>query len=183
MNKKTSHLHLLQCLILPGFFRGKSRSSDWKGQILFTFYTFNSWSICKPSLVLNWLLQEYNLVWCPVFKAASTNWMKNIIRLANLGERLKGQLEKKFKKYEINFFHFWQKNIYFRQPNYQAWEVAPKLNSWKLKQYGEDKDAKRMLIVRHPFDRFSPRTLYSISTPHFFQTGVRIPGQAGAMHH
>ena len=27
------------------------------------------------------------MLWCPVYKAMSTNWMRNIITLANLGEK------------------------------------------------------------------------------------------------
>jgi len=84
-----------------------------------------------------YVMKAYDLVWCPVFKAASTNWMRNIIRLANMGEKKEAILEKKFRN----------------QPNQQAREVAPKLKSGKLKSYAENKKGKKMLIVRHPFDR------------------------------
>ena len=40
----------------------------------------------------------YNMLWCPVFKAASTNWMTNIITMAGLSQQQKIKLEKKYKK-------------------------------------------------------------------------------------
>ena len=39
---------------------------------------------------------KYNLLWCPVFKAASTNWMKNIITLSGYTEQQAIFLQKKF---------------------------------------------------------------------------------------
>ena len=41
-------------------------------------------------------MSGYSLLWCPVFKAASTNWMKNIITLSGATEREAKLLEKKF---------------------------------------------------------------------------------------
>jgi len=83
------------------------------------------------------VMQEYSLVWCPVFKAASTNWMKNIVHLANLGEMGEHALQKK----------------YLNQENQQARHVAPKFNSEKLEIVSQNKKAKKMMIVRHPFER------------------------------
>ena len=41
---------------------------------------------------------SYKFLWCPVFKAATTNWMRNIISLAGLSEKAKSKLERKYKK-------------------------------------------------------------------------------------
>ena len=43
-------------------------------------------------------MSSYNLLWCPVYKAASTNWMTNIITLAGLTEEERIKLEEKYKK-------------------------------------------------------------------------------------
>ena len=82
--------------------------------------------------------RSYKFLWCPVFKAASTNWMRNLVSLANLtdGENLK--LEKRFK----------------RQPNVQARLVAPKISPATLATIERDPSAIRMLTVRHPFTRW-----------------------------
>ena len=34
-----------------------------------------------------YVLQEQKLIWCPVFKAASTNWMYNLLPLAGLDQQ------------------------------------------------------------------------------------------------
>ena len=39
-----------------------------------------------------------NFLWCPVFKAASTNWMENIIHLSGLTEKEKKRLEQRYKR-------------------------------------------------------------------------------------
>ena len=44
-------------------------------------------------------------------------------------------------------------NYHYSQPNQQAREVAPKLKPGALKMFVDNRDAKKMLIVRHPFDR------------------------------
>ena len=43
-------------------------------------------------------MSSYKLLWCPVFKAASTNWMLNIITMAGLTEQEKIKLENKYRK-------------------------------------------------------------------------------------
>ena len=49
-------------------------------------------------LLTNVFRKSYKLLWCPVFKAASTNWMRNIITMAGLSDREKMKLEKKYKR-------------------------------------------------------------------------------------
>ena len=45
------------------------------------------------------IIQEHQLLWCPIYKAASTNWMKYLIQLSGLDERAVKRLERKFRKY------------------------------------------------------------------------------------
>ena len=49
-------------------------------------------------------MSRYSLLWCPVFKAASTNWMKNIITLGGVREQEAKLLEKKFPGCEAKLF-------------------------------------------------------------------------------
>ena len=42
------------------------------------------------------------LVWCPVFKAATTNWMKNIPRLSRYSAQQVARLSKKKKNGQAN---------------------------------------------------------------------------------
>lgn len=77
------------------------------------------------------------LVWCPVFKAASTNWMHNLLHLAGRSEE------------EIN--RIVQEHP--RQPNDQARVVAPILAMSKLREMSSSEKYKSFLVVRHPFDR------------------------------
>merc|ERR1711953_1413821 len=57
-----------------------------------------------------YVLPEQKLIWCPVFKAAATNWMYNLLPLAGLD------------KDSINVI----RNSYnYRHPNLVAREVAP----------------------------------------------------------
>ena len=53
---------------------------------------FHLWPFCCETLPQS----RYNLLWCPVFKAASTNWMKNIITLSDCTEEQTKLLEAKF---------------------------------------------------------------------------------------
>ena len=46
-------------------------------------------------------MSDYKLLWCPIFKAASTNWMKNIVTLSGYSKKDAKYLEKKFRGYGI----------------------------------------------------------------------------------
>ena len=81
--------------------------------------------------------QSRSLVWCPVFKAASTNWMHNLLYLAGKNE---------FEVEQIMEEHP-------RQPNEQARVVAPVVDGATLKQMSFERDASNLIIVRHPFER------------------------------
>eukprot|EP00092_Neocalanus_flemingeri_P032094 GFUD01034882.1.p1 GENE.GFUD01034882.1~~GFUD01034882.1.p1 ORF type:complete len:436 (-),score=99.92 GFUD01034882.1:116-1423(-) len=82
-------------------------------------------------------LPRKSLVWCPVFKAASTNWMHNILHLAGKTEK---DIEKIIQDHP-------------QQPNEQARVVAPLLPLSKLREISSSEQFKGMLVVRHPFDR------------------------------
>ena len=49
------------------------------------------------------VLQDRGISWCPVFKAASTNWMQNIMLLSDLSKRQIAQLEEQYKQYVLDF--------------------------------------------------------------------------------
>jgi len=82
-------------------------------------------------------LPRTKLLWCPVFKASSTNWMMNIITLSGISPVRRRLLEEKYKK----------------QPNQQARSVAPQISSLQLQAIGRDENIFKMMIVRHPFSR------------------------------
>lgn len=82
-----------------------------------------------PSLLLSW---------CPVFKAASTNWMHNLLHLAGKSEK---EIEAIVRKHP-------------GQPNDQARVVAPVLSDSKTRAAVTGREGFRgLIIVRHPFDR------------------------------
>jgi len=80
-------------------------------------------------------LQNRSLVWCPVFKAASTNWMHNLLLLSG-----REDVDQIIAKHP-------------RQPNDQGREVAPKLRYADLQKILHRDETKTLLIVRHPFER------------------------------
>ena len=79
------------------------------------------------------------LVWCPVYKAASTNWMKNIPRLMSSPRQIS------------NLTNSDRKN---RQANVLARALVPLMPSKPLIRFlrSEPKPVV-FIIVRHPFDR------------------------------
>lgn len=85
-----------------------------------------------------WVMRYRQLVWCPVYKAASTNWMKNIVELSNF----KANDIRKLKKI-------------FRQPNELGSFMAPPMNRTDFLTYLKSIPSTPVsfLIVRHPFDR------------------------------
>jgi len=82
-------------------------------------------------------LPKKSFVWCPVYKASSTNWMHNLLHLA-------GKKESEIKKIVKD---------HPSQPNDQARAVAPILSLSKLRQLATSAQFKGMFVVRHPFDR------------------------------
>ena len=79
------------------------------------------------------------LVWCPVYKAASTNWMKNIPRLMSSPRQIS------------NLTNSDRKN---RQANVLARALVPLMPSKPLIRFLRSEPAPVVfMIVRHPFDR------------------------------
>ena len=81
------------------------------------------------------VLKYRELVWCPVYKAGSTNWMKKLPALSNYGSA------------DLQFLDRW----FFDRPNEFARFVAPEITS-------EDQlpsDFVSFLVVRHPFHRLA----------------------------
>jgi len=76
------------------------------------------------------------LVWCPVYKAASTTWIQHLFHMAGLTQdeidEIKGRV---------------------RSPNDQGREVAPAVAYPELKAIMEMPSAAVVIIVRHPFTR------------------------------
>jgi len=84
-----------------------------------------------------YVLETWSLVWCPVYKAASTNWMHNLLHLA-------GKKEEEIKRILTDHPH---------QPNDQARVVAPILTMTRLRQISSTPGYTGLVVVRHPFDR------------------------------
>jgi len=86
-----------------------------------------------------YVLKSKSLVWCPVYKAASTNWMHNLL---HLGGKTEEEVQEIIKKYP-------------NQPNEQAREVAPAVSGSSVRSLLAQGGAlvTTLLIVRHPFDR------------------------------
>ena len=79
------------------------------------------------------------LVWCPVYKAASTNWMKNIPRLSDMSVQKVAMLSRKKKN---------------RQANTLARAIVPYIPSQELFEFlKSDPKPVLFIIVRNPFDR------------------------------
>ncbi|XP_047501368.1 carbohydrate sulfotransferase 10-like [Penaeus chinensis] len=91
-----------------------------------------------------------NIVWCPIYKVASTTWMNNFFSVANLSksdesvlERFNQKLEwKKRKGNDIKQF-FDHKLVYDLYPGPQSPEERARVL----------KNSARVIIVRHPFSR------------------------------
>ena len=99
------------------------------------------------------------LIWCPVFKAASSTWMQQIPNLTN------------FKATEI-------RNIKrkIRQQNELIKILIPPLSIFKLQTFLQDDKPLKFLIVRHPFDR-----LLSAYRDKFEQRNEYFHGNYGKM--
>eukprot|EP00092_Neocalanus_flemingeri_P016665 GFUD01018028.1.p1 GENE.GFUD01018028.1~~GFUD01018028.1.p1 ORF type:complete len:470 (+),score=128.33 GFUD01018028.1:311-1720(+) len=97
----------------------------------------NRRSLPAVSSKVMYAMKSKSLVWCPVYKAASTNWMHNLLHLA-------GKTEDEVKKIIKD---------HPNQPNDQGRVVAPVTSLSNIRQIAEQEDAKLLLIVRHPFDR------------------------------
>ena len=79
------------------------------------------------------------LVWCPVYKAASTNWMKNIPRLSHYTAEQVARLNNKKKN---------------RQANTLARAIVPYIPAQHLLKFlHSDPKPVVFIIVRNPFDR------------------------------
>jgi len=84
-----------------------------------------------------YVLQERRLVWCPVYKAASTNWMYNLLFLAGRNDE------------EVEA----TKARHPNQPNDAGREVAPRLSYSRVLEVAGEEGATNLLVVRHPFER------------------------------
>jgi len=84
-----------------------------------------------------YVLESRSLVWCPVYKAASTNWMHNLLHLAGKKEE---EIEKIIKDHP-------------GQPNDQGRVVAPIKSLSTVEKISRQENARLLIIVRHPFDR------------------------------
>ncbi|XP_071556798.1 carbohydrate sulfotransferase 11 [Temnothorax nylanderi] len=96
--------------------------------------------------------REYHLIWCNVFKAASTSWMYNFNLLAGYSP----QFLKASKAVPV-----WLARQ--RYPRHSAEELAKYLN-----------DSISLLIVRHPFERLisAYRDKLEHSLPHTFHSNL-----------
>ena len=84
-----------------------------------------------------YVLAKRRLIWCPVFKAASTNWLKNIPSLSGLSSQYIERLVAKK-----------------RQPNILARAIVPHISRENLIIFLNTKPTPTsFIIVRHPFDR------------------------------
>ena len=84
-------------------------------------------------------MMDRRLVWCPVFKAASTNWMKNIPRLSRYSAEQVARISLKKKN---------------RQANTLARAIVPYIpQNLLLKFMDSDPKPVAFIIVRNPFDR------------------------------
>jgi len=92
-------------------------------------------SVINPHVMF--VLKERSLVWCPVYKAASTNWMYNLLYLAGRSDT---EVEE-------------TKARHPNQPNDAGREVAPLMSHSSLMSVVGQQNSTRLLIVRHPFDR------------------------------
>ena len=91
-----------------------------------------------PSNLL--VLKERNLVWCPVFKSATSTWMTFLVKLSSLSDSEKSAKLKKLDAIGLGR------------------SVAPRLtktawNQWLNKIHKEHKNEIKFTIVRHPFER------------------------------
>jgi len=83
------------------------------------------------------VLKKRRILWCPVYKAASTNWMKNLPRLSGLPPSKVQKLARTH-----------------RQVNSLARAVAPPVDFANLTIFLESLPRPAsFIIVRHPFDR------------------------------
>jgi len=83
-------------------------------------------------------LPGQSLVWCPVYKAASSNWFHNLLSLSGLSDYGVQEIKEDFPDLH---------------PNMLAREVAPVLPYQEIKEIILQPGSTRFLIVRHPFDR------------------------------
>ena len=90
-------------------------------------------SINSKNLIV---LKYRKILWCPVFKAASSSWMHQIPLLTN------------FKPTQIRFL---QRR--FVQINNLIKAIAPPLPQVKLKTFVQSENPVKFLITRHPLDR------------------------------
>lgn len=144
-------------------------------------FRFNIGLLIFPGLIFR---ESRNLLWCPVFKAASTNWMQNIMLLANLSKRQIAQLEKQYKQYVMwDFTEIIISILFLRQPNQQARQAAPFIKKKKIKTIENDESSVRFIVTRHPFHRFIKKIVWFLYFLNFQpQTFVSLQRQIGEMH-
>ena len=103
------------------------------------------------------VMKHRRLVWCPVYKAASTNWMLNIPMLSNYRTNQLSQLR------EI-----------LHQPNEMAKFIAKPLKPEDFRAFMTQEGKVRpvtFMIVRHPFDRLlsAYRDKFEVYNKHFHE--------------
>lgn len=102
------------------------------------------------------VMRQRKLLWCPVFKAGSTNWMLNLPKLSNFGPRelqlirvkLTWQAMTRKKKLKVLL-----QQDQLTQPNEMLNFVAPEMTLEALEGYLEDREPVKFLIARHPIQR------------------------------
>jgi len=100
-------------------------------------FRINQTKVTKPLRLTNHKnLNFRKLVWCPVYKAASTNWISMLPTLSN------------FRPSQIKIL-----KRRFIQKNELAPIVAKPLPLTQFRKFVSTNDPIKFLIVRHPFER------------------------------
>jgi len=85
-----------------------------------------------------YILKSASVAWCPVYKAAATNWMHNLVYLAGYDEEGLEKIAAEMPLYAANM---------------HGRHVAPELSLHSTQQYLQDPSKRKMIIVRDPFGR------------------------------
>jgi len=84
-----------------------------------------------------YFIRNESLLWCPVFKAASTSWILNLFNLMGLSENKTKELQ----------------NKYPGQLDRQLRAVSPIVSKKEIDDLNVSNSTKSVIITRHPFSR------------------------------